>query len=235
MIDAGADFIVRTGWNSLRLLQVDGTPFDLFATLAVQTEQEGEVQVRVHEGTSGSSSSQPLVLRLVIRRKDQEHVEAEQKRLRQNASKHGKKIDPRTLEAAKYIMLLTSLPVETFPTADILALYRFRWQIELAFKKFKSLAGLDQLPAKEPRLARAWIYARLIVAIIAERIAGQVPDAPLESTKPRASPSRWRLMKMALANIAAAIRGPIRWLANHGPSIRHIYEPPRKRTNQCNN
>ena len=89
-----------------------------------------------------------------------------------------KDLDLRTLEAAKYIMLLTSLPVETFPTADILALYRFRWQIELAFKRFKSLAGLDQLPAKEPRLARAWIYARLIVAIIAERIAGQVPEFP---------------------------------------------------------
>jgi hypothetical protein len=119
-----------------------------------------------------------LVLRLVIRRKDPEHVEAEQKRLRQNASKHGKKIDPRTLDAAKYILLLTSLPVETFPKADILTLYRFRWQIELAFKRFKSLAGLDKLPVKEPRLARAWIYARLIVAIIAERIAGKVPESP---------------------------------------------------------
>jgi Transposase DDE domain len=175
VIDAGADFIVRTGWNSLRLLQVNGEPFDLFAALAAQTEQEGEVQVRVHENIPGAS---PLLLRLVIRRKDQEDVEAEQKRLRQNASKHGTKLDPRTLEAAKYIMLLTSLPAETFPTADILALYRFRWQIELAFKRFKSLAGLDQLPAKDPRLARAWIYSRLIVAIIAERIAGQVPESP---------------------------------------------------------
>ena len=61
--------------------------------------------------------------------------------------------------------------------ADILVLYRFRWQIELAFKRFKSLAGLDMLPAKKPELARAWIYARLIVAIIAEQIAGQVPDS----------------------------------------------------------
>jgi hypothetical protein len=34
------------------------------------------------------------------------------------------------------------------------------------------------LPAKKPELARAWIYARLIVAIIAEQIAGQVPDSP---------------------------------------------------------
>ena len=76
-----------------------------------------------------------------------------------------------------YILLLTSLPADAFPPADILALYRFRWQIELAFKRFKSLAGLDQLPAKNPELARAWIYARLIVAIIAEQIAGQVPDS----------------------------------------------------------
>lgn len=178
VIDAGADFIVRTGWNSLRLLQLDGRPFDLFATLAAQAEQESEVKVGVHEEIPGASPSSPLVLRLVIRRKDPEHVEAEQKRLRQNASKRGKKIDPRTLDAAKYILLLTSLPVETFPKADILALYRHRWQIELAFKRFKSLAGLDKLPVKEPKLARAWICARLIVAIIAERIAGQVPESP---------------------------------------------------------
>jgi len=93
------------------------------------------------------------------------------------AKKHGKQPDPRSLEAAKYILLLTSLPADAFPPADILALYRFRWQIELAFKRFKSLAGLDMLPAKKPELARAWIYARLIVAIIAEQIAGQVPDS----------------------------------------------------------
>jgi hypothetical protein len=33
------------------------------------------------------------------------------------------------------------------------------------------------LPAKKPELARAWICARLIAAIIAEQIAGQVPDS----------------------------------------------------------
>ena len=117
------------------------------------------------------------MLRLVIRRKDPEQAEAEQKRLLKDAKKRGKQPDPRSLEAAKYILLLTSLPADAFPPADILTLYRFRWQIELAFKRFKSLAGLDMLPAKKPELARAWIYARLIVAIIAEQIAGQVPDS----------------------------------------------------------
>jgi len=177
VIDAGADFIVRTGWNSLRLLQPNGEPFDLFAALAAQAEQEGEVQVRIYEGVSEVTPLEPLILRLVIRRKDPEQTEAEQKRLLKDAKKRGKQPDPRSLEAAKYILLLTSLPATVFPPSDILALYRFRWQIELAFKRFKSLAGLDQLPAKNPGLARAWIYARLIVVIIAERIAGQVSDS----------------------------------------------------------
>jgi hypothetical protein len=176
VIDAGADFIVRTGWNSLRLLQPDGEPFDLFATLAAQTEQESEVQVRIHEG-GDASPPEPLVLRLVIRRKTPEQAQAERKRLLKDAKKRGKQPDPRSLEAANYILLLTSLPATAFPTADVLAVYRFRWQIELAFKRFKSLAGIDQLPAKNAELARAWIYARLIVALIAEEIAGQVPDS----------------------------------------------------------
>ena len=175
VIDAGADFIVRTGWNSLRLLQANGEPFDLFAALAAQIEQESEVQVCVHEGMT--EAPQPLMLRLVIRRKEADQAQAEQKRLLKDARKRGKQPDPRSLEAAKYILLLTSLPVAAFASSDILAIYRFRWQIELAFKRFKSLAGLDTLPAKKPELARAWIYARLIVAIIAEQIAGQVPDS----------------------------------------------------------
>src|SRR5882672_3852784 len=178
VIDAGADFIVRTGWNSLRLLRPDGEPFDLFAALAAQAEQEGEVQVRIHEGTTGAPPPEPLILRLVIRRKDPEQAEAEQKRLLKDARKRGKQPDPRSLEAAKYILLLTSLPADAFPPIDILALYRFRWQIELAFKRMKSLAGLAGLPAKSPELAQAWIYARLIVALLAEQIAGQVPDSP---------------------------------------------------------
>jgi hypothetical protein len=174
VIEDGADFIVRAGWNSLRLLQTDGSVFDLFAALAAQTEQEGEVSVRIDEG---KDFGEPLILRLVIRRKSPEQAEAEQKRLLKEAKKRGKQPDPRSLEAAEYILLLTSLPPSTFPPADVLALYRFRWQLELAFKRMKSLAGLDALAAKKPELARAWIYARLIVFLIAERSAGQVPDS----------------------------------------------------------
>jgi hypothetical protein len=173
--EAGADFIVRMGWNSLSLAHADGRRFDLFGVLRAQKRQTSEVKVRVDEGRKGT---EPLELRLVIWRKSREQWRAEQSRLLKNAKKRGKKVDPRTLEAAKYVMLVTSLPADLFPASDVLAIYRFRWQIELAFKRMKSIAGLDELAAKKPELARAWIYARLIAFLVAERDAGEVPDSP---------------------------------------------------------
>jgi DDE family transposase len=171
----GADFIVRMGWNSLCLQHVDGREFDLFALLAARKGQTGEVKVRVHEGRK---ATEPLELRLVIWRKSRKQWRAEWHRLLKNAKKRGKKLDPRTLEAAKYVMLVTSLPPDIFPASDVLAIYRFRWQIELAFKRMKSIAGLDELAAKKPELAQAWIYARLIAFLVAERNAGEVPESP---------------------------------------------------------
>jgi hypothetical protein len=73
----GAHFIVRTGWNSLRLLQPDGSAFDLFAALA-QAAEQGEALVRVEEHVD---VPEPLILRLVIRRKSPEQAEAERQRL----------------------------------------------------------------------------------------------------------------------------------------------------------
>src|SRR5262249_4443908 len=103
-VGAGGGFIVPGGGDTRPLGQPDGAPFDLFAVLAAQAEQEGEVRVRVHEGAA--KAAEPLILRLVIRRKDPQQAEAEQKRLLKDAKKRGKQPDPRSLEAAKYILLL---------------------------------------------------------------------------------------------------------------------------------
>src|SRR3954470_10648972 len=44
--------------------------------------------------------------------------------------------------------------------------------IELAFERLKSLLGLGALPAKSADLARAWLWAKLILALLAEDAAG---------------------------------------------------------------
>jgi IS4 transposase len=59
------------------------------------------------------------------------------------------------------VILVTSLPQEAFAAADILALYRLRWRIELAFKRLKSLVGLKRPPGTDPRSAKPYVLAHL--------------------------------------------------------------------------
>ena len=65
-------------------------------------------------------------------------------------------------------VLITSLDALAFPPRTLVWLYRVRWQIELAFKRLKSILRLDRLPAKDPGLARAWIAAHLLLALLIE-------------------------------------------------------------------
>jgi hypothetical protein len=175
VIEAGSGFIVRIGWNSLRLLTSQGEVFDLFAKLSRMKTTYADAKVYLDESVP---DVEPLPLRLVIRRKTKEQARKAQQELVKDARKRGREPDPKSLEAARFVLLLTSLPAHELTAATVANLYRLRWQIELAFKRYKSLAGLDELSAKTPELARSWIYAKLIMALLAERIAGLAPDSP---------------------------------------------------------
>lgn len=77
--------------------------------------------------------------------------------------------------------------------------YRLRWQIELAFKRLKSLLHLDALRAKEPELAKAWIFANLLVAFLIDDIIQPSLDFPPEVLDPkRRTNSLWRITKMVI-------------------------------------
>jgi IS4 transposase len=64
---------------------------------------------------------------------------------------------------------LTSL-ADVFDAATILEIYRLRWQIELVFKRMKSIMGLGHLPKADPNSSRAWLHGKLFVALLVERM-----------------------------------------------------------------
>jgi hypothetical protein len=175
VLAVGADLVVRIGWNSLRLLGTDDDrSFPLFEALRRMPGVEGEFAVRLDDH---DPSLAPLGLRLLVRRKDAQASETARRQVRKRAQKSGKTPDARSLEAADYILMLTTLPKDMFPASDVLALYRFRWQIELAFKRLKSLLDLGELPAKCPALAKAWIHAKLILSLLIEDQTAEVLDS----------------------------------------------------------
>jgi IS4 transposase len=92
-----------------------------------------------------------------------------QKRQRAKASRMGRQLDSRSVALAEYVLVLTSLPTKRWPTARVLQLYRCRWQVELVFKRLKSLLGLGHLPKTNDQSARAWMQAKILTALLIER------------------------------------------------------------------
>jgi hypothetical protein len=169
-----ADFIVRVGWTSLRLLTRSSQPFELFAKLA-DIPSDGLVDIPV---LIAQPNKQPaLPVRLIILAKPAEAAEKERTRVERRGSKKQHKTDPRSIIAAGYIMIVTSLAADAFSVQEIAALYRFRWQIELAFKRLKSLLHIDRLRAFDPELAKTWIYAHLIAALVIDSMTQEILES----------------------------------------------------------
>jgi hypothetical protein len=66
--------------------------------------------------------------------------------------------------------VLTSLPAAVLFGAQTLELYRCRWQIELAFKRLKSLLDAGHLPKKDPASCRAWMQAKVLIALLTDKL-----------------------------------------------------------------
>lgn len=73
-------------------------------------------------------------LRLAMQRLPPAQSASQAGRARWRVSKQGHRLGLRTVRAARYLILLTSLPVQKAGAAKVVELYRAYWQIELGFK-----------------------------------------------------------------------------------------------------
>jgi len=226
-----ADFIVRAGWNALQLSTPRGTAFDLIGYLQRLPADLTPHEVTLHAAAGRGEAALPL--RLIVQRKTPEAAEATREALRRGAIKKGKKLDPRSLIGAAFLIVVTSLRKKGYTAKDILAVYRLRWQIELAFKRLKSLLHIDRLPTRTEQGSRSWLYAHLIVALLCDDVSHEFLEcSPEDLLDAGYIPSLWAVQKMALLTLISIIIGPMSLtaLVAAGKSVhRHLANAPRKR------
>jgi Transposase DDE domain len=169
VLESGSDFITRISWGSMKLYDAEGQRVDLTALLR-ETTQIRDVPVWV-QGIA-------CAIRLVIQPLPAEAAERQRTRRIRKANRNSRKIDPRTIQAAGFLTLLTSLTARAQPAAQITALYGNRWQVEIGFKRLKTLGRLDELPSADPTLARTWLLAHLIAAVLTDDLANEIVGFP---------------------------------------------------------
>jgi len=174
VLDAGADILVRAGWKNARWLDADGTPVDLLAEFR-KSSACGFIDRPIWIGRKFGGA---LGLRLVAIKKSEQAAEAAKRKARQAARIGRHQISKGTLAAAEWVILVTSLKPDSFPMADVLALYRLRWRIELAFKRLKSLIGLKGPPGTDERSAKPYVLAHLLMILLLEPLIDEFEDSP---------------------------------------------------------
>ena len=166
VVQAGARFLVRLNWQNLPLETPSGLPFDLFEAL----RQVGEtaLEFAVQTAADKEKGIPAIPARLVALRKSAEATEKSRRQVIKEAKRKRRKVNPLTLEACAYIFVLTSIPGHLLTAAQVLDLYRLRWQIEMAFKRFKEILSLGQVPTKTPAAARSYLLANLLAVLLIE-------------------------------------------------------------------
>ena len=169
----GTDFIVRMRWNTVRMVDKAAKSFDIIGWLK---GLPGET--KTHETTvwAVSGKQAPIKIRLIAWRKPPEAAEAAKQHLRRQASRKQTQLDERSEIAAEYVIVATSLGAD-YPAEEVLAVYRLRWQIELAFKRLKSLLHMDKVRTKTEAGTRCLLYAHLIVALLGDDFSQDVLES----------------------------------------------------------
>jgi hypothetical protein len=158
------DVLVRMTVSGPALYDADGKTFNLLKHLRrLKGAHIGDWPVRF-------TSQQGAVVRgrvCAIKKSAVAAQHAIEKIFREHSKKQ-KTPSKEAIEGAKYVFVFTTVSADELPAVNVLDFYRHRWQIELVFKRMKSILGLGHLPKQDPGGAKAWIHGKLFCAVLIE-------------------------------------------------------------------
>jgi hypothetical protein len=235
LLGACAHFVIRIGWQNLPMQDREGRPFSVRDWLQAQSSDpaaqpaQTRVWVRTPQGR--------FPIRLMARAIPPEKAERLRQNMQAEAKRKHRHLDERSLLAAGFVMVVSNLPDLNWSAAQILDLYRFRWQVELVFKRLKSLLTLDHLRVTvDPNLAQTYLLTKILVAlllgevqwrfVLADPDTFQDPDHPI---------SLWRFTQLLHETFRQTMIGNLSWelIQSHWPLLkRYLGDDPRRRHSQ---
>ena len=166
LMAAGALVVLRFNSGSFPLLDAKSKPLKLLPKLRkLRIGQTLELAAWFVD-----KSKERHGLRVCVLKKSADAARRAERKILRKARDRPEKVRSATLEFAKYVIVLTNLPEHLADAKLVLELYRGRWQVELGFKRLKTLLELGHLPKKKGESSIAWMQGKILCALIIERL-----------------------------------------------------------------
>jgi Transposase DDE domain len=228
-IEQGAALIVRLNPFSVVLGDAAGAPLALSAALKRQKMETLRTLEVVLHAAGGQHEVRGWVhaYRLNVEQAN---------RARQKCRQGHKKGTPsaESLFLSGWVLVFTTLAPAVLSAPTIMALYRCRWQVEIAIKRWKSVLDVDALRAKATSpLAEVWLHGKLLYALMLERrMRRQLGDSWGRLDHARIG-TWWRVWGMLKDELAPIITGALFWKEDAWAAcLKVLVERPRRRTLQ---
>lgn len=175
-LNSGADFIIRLRNKAFKIYDNEGNEIILSDLFKTMNGSYGEFTVYYQD-----KEKELKPIRLCVKEKSEEAKEFEKKKTKRTESKKQKKISEDTKFTHNYFFVITSLD-KSFTCEQILELYRIRWQVEMVFKRYKSILGLGSIPTKTAPSTEAWLNCKMMIAMLIEKMLSLVDFSPYNAT-----------------------------------------------------
>lgn len=159
--------LVRVNSQSLPLFDKQGKELDYLKLCDKKLKKAGSYAE--WEAYVKKESGSLIKGRLCVVKKSKSASKKSKEKLLQK-SRDQEYVKEKSLRCTEYIILFTTFTKSDFSTEKILNLYRWRWQIELAFKRLKSLINFGHLPKYSDESSRSWLYAKLFISLVIEKL-----------------------------------------------------------------
>jgi hypothetical protein len=166
--ELGSDYVLRLRGGAFRVYDKRGKKVSIVRQFSGLKAGESGEYWGYYRGKDGEERP----VRLCAYRKDRESERKGLEAVRKtNARKRGgKAATDRQRAYNRYVVVAASLGGEGMTACRVMELYRLRRQIELAFKRQKTLFDCRQIPAKFDATTRALFYGKLLLAALCEQI-----------------------------------------------------------------
>jgi ParB-like chromosome segregation protein Spo0J len=174
---AGVYWISRVPAN-VTVRASDGSSVQISEFLANQPSTTNSIDCWMYVGQA-DHGTKPLHCRLIAVRCPPEVVARRRQKVLEAARRKGRTASQRQLLMCDWTVLITNVPEDMLPIAEAWELYCARWQIELLFKRWKGLGGIQVSTKMKRDRVLCELYAKLLGMLVAHWFA-LIRGGPLE-------------------------------------------------------
>lgn len=179
-IKAKANFAMRIRYGAFKLFSKDGSEINLLDELKdVTCDTAKDIEVYVKLSVLGLTK-----LRICATRIPDSKLDAVDKRNKRKASKKQAAVSSEALTMSHYVVVITTLEA-SISAWDVVSLYRLRWQVEIHFKRLKSILDFGNVPLKREDSIYTWLNGKLLISLLIEQMLSEVDFSPCGYNLPK--------------------------------------------------